>query len=95
MTALVAISALVSALCIGYYVGRRAGSKPPSWKKRTSRAALGRLTINLLVLMATRRIRQRFLARRVAVDAVSIWGPRFVEPLGLLRGIRYAGWAGR
>jgi hypothetical protein len=77
MTALVVIAALVTALCIGYYFGRRAGSTPSTWKKRTGRMALGRLAINLLMLMTARRIRQSFLARL---------GPRFIAPLELLRG---------
>lgn len=75
MTPLVVIFAVTAALCIGYYVGRRAGSTPPTWKKRTSRVALGRLAINLLVLMTARRLRNSFRVRR----------PRFVEPLELLR----------
>ena len=70
MTALALICALGTALCLGYYLGRRAGSKPPTWRRRTSRIALGRLALNLVVLMAARRV----LALRV------------VEPLGLLRG---------
>ena len=86
MTALVVISALVTALCIGYYFGRRAGSTPSTWTKRTSRVALGRLAINLLVSMTARRVRQSFQAGRVFPDAVGIWGPRFVETLVLLRG---------
>jgi hypothetical protein len=65
MTALAVISALVVALCVGYHLGRRAGSTPSTWKKRTSRVALGRLAINLLVLMTARRIRRSFGARRV------------------------------
>ncbi len=65
MTALALISALGTALCGGYHLGRRAGSKPSTWKMRTSRVALGRLAINLLVLMTARRVRQSFLARRV------------------------------
>src|SRR6516225_4815959 len=75
MTALSLISAVGTALCLGYYLGRRAGSKPSTWKKRTSRIALGRLAINLLVLMTARRIRQSFHGG----------GSRFAEPLGLLR----------
>jgi hypothetical protein len=70
MTALALISALGTALCVGYYFGRRSGSRPTTWKRRTSRIALGRLAINLLVLVAARRV----LALRI------------VEPLGLLRG---------
>jgi hypothetical protein len=58
MTALAVISALVTALCVGYHFGRRAGTTPSPWKKRTSRVALGRLAVNLLVLMTARRIRQ-------------------------------------
>jgi len=86
MTALALISALGIALRVGYHLGRRAGSKPSTWKKRTSRVALGRLAINLLVLMTARRIRQSFRAGRVFSDAGGIWGLRFIEPLGLLRG---------
>jgi hypothetical protein len=85
MTALAVISALVTALGIGYHFGRRAGSTPSTRKKRTSRVALGRLAINLLVLITARRIRQRFLARRVFPDAVGIWRLRLIEPLELLR----------
>lgn len=72
MTVLVVASALAVALCVGYYFGRRAGPAPSTWKKRTSRLALGRLAINLLVLMTARRIRQGF--------------PRLIEPLEFLRG---------
>jgi hypothetical protein len=86
MTAVVLISALGTALCVGYHVGRRAGSKPSSWKKRTSRVALGRLAINLLVLMTARRIRQGLRARRVLSGAGGIRGLRSIEPLALLRG---------
>jgi membrane protein DedA with SNARE-associated domain len=57
-----AICALATATCIGYYAGRRAGSKPSTWKRRTSRVALGRLAISLLVLMTARRIRRRTIA---------------------------------
>jgi len=86
MTALAAISALVTALCIGYHFGRRAGSTPLTWRKRTSRAALSKLAIRLLVLMTARRIRQSFLAERVLSDAGDVWAMKFVEPLQLLRG---------
>jgi hypothetical protein len=86
MTALAIISALGAALCVGYHLGRRAGSKPSTWKKRTSRVALGRLAINLLVLMTARRIRHSFQAGRVFCDAGGIWELRFINPLGLLRG---------
>ncbi|OBH81540.1 hypothetical protein A5681_02565, partial [Mycobacterium scrofulaceum] len=73
MTMLAAVAALAMAMGVGYYFGRRAGSTSPSWKRRTSRVALGRLAISLLVLLTARR-------------AMTLWGPRFVVPLGLLRG---------
>ncbi len=86
MTAFALISALGTALCVGYHLGRRTGSKPSTWKKRTSRVAMGRLAINLLVLMTARRVRQSFQPRRVFFGARGIWGLRFIEQLGLLRG---------
>ncbi|OBH09809.1 hypothetical protein A5695_23250 [Mycobacterium sp. E1747] len=80
MTMLAAIAALAMAMGVGYYLGRRAESTPPSWRRRTSRVALGRLAISLLVLLTARR-------------AMTVWRPRFIAPLGLLRGsvarIRY------
>ncbi|WP_082930158.1 hypothetical protein [Mycobacterium sp. 1164966.3] len=62
MTALAVASALVTALCIGYQLGRRVGSTPPTWKQRTSRMALGRRAISLLVLVTARRLQRSFLA---------------------------------
>jgi hypothetical protein len=85
MTALAVISALVTALCVGYHFGRRAGSTPSTWRKRTSRVALGRLAVNLLVLVTARRVRRRFLARRVFPSAPGVRGLRSIEPLELLR----------
>ncbi len=70
MTALAVISALLTALCIGYHFGRRAGSTPSTWKKRTSRVALGRLAVSLLVLMTARRIRQ---SSRAVVKSGVVW----------------------
>lgn len=74
MVVLAAICALATATWIGYCAGRRARSRPWTWKKRTSRITLGRLAVGLLVLMTARRIRH------------STWGLRAVEPLALLRG---------
>lgn len=76
MTALVVIPALVTALCTGYYFGRRASVMPSTWKKRTSRVALGRLAISLILLMTARRIRLSFQAGRGFPDAVGSWGSR-------------------
>ena len=85
MTVLAVLCALATATWIGYYVGRRAGSKPSTWKKRTSRMALGRRAISLLVLMTARRIR-RASRPSVLPDAVGTWGLRTIAPLELLRG---------
>lgn len=86
MTVLAVICALTTATLIGYFLGRRAGSTPSSWKKRTSRVALGRLAISLLLLMTARRVRQSFWAKRVLPDVVGIGGLRTIAPLELLRG---------
>jgi len=72
MTALAVVCALVAGLCVGYHLGRRAGSTPSSWKKRTSRLELGKLAISLLVLMTARRIRQSFKAEHVFPGALNI-----------------------
>ncbi len=72
MTVLAAIAALAIAACGGYYFGRRAGSPPSTWKRRTSRIALGKLAISLLALTTVRRIRRSFRAERVPSDAVGI-----------------------
>jgi uncharacterized membrane protein YeiH len=85
MTAFAVIFALVTALCIGYHVGRRAGSTPSTWKKRTS-WALGRLAMSLMVLLIARRIRQSFRTKHTLADAVGICGLKFVESLRLPRG---------
>lgn len=70
MTVLAAIAALAVAASVGYYVGRRTSPKPSTWKLRTSRIALGKLAIGLLVALTARRIRRNF---------------RLVAPLELLR----------
>jgi hypothetical protein len=86
MTVLAGIAALAMATCVGYYFGRRAGSTPSTWKKRTSRITLGRLAISLLVLLTARRIRRSFRPEQISADAVHIWGLRLIAPLELLRG---------
>ncbi len=85
MTVLAGIAALAMATCVGYYFGRRVGSAPSTWKTRTSRIALGRLAISLLVLLTARRIRQSFRAEHMLPDAVHLWGLRLIAPLELLR----------
>ncbi|WP_048635354.1 hypothetical protein [Mycolicibacterium aurum] len=66
MTALGVFAALVAALCIGYVLGRRAGQRTPSWRQRTSRAALGRQAVGFIALVAAgrleRTVRRRFPA---------------------------------
>lgn len=68
------IAALAMAACVGYYFGRRAGSTPPSWKKRTSRIALGRLAISLLVAMTARRVRHRLRSAGMLAPLVLLRG---------------------
>jgi hypothetical protein len=82
MTVFAAFAALTMATCVGYYFGRRAGSMPSTWKKRTSRIALGRRAANLLVLVAARRIRQQLRPEPM----VEMFGLRILAPLDLLRG---------
>jgi hypothetical protein len=82
MTVLAAFAALALAMSAGYYCGRRAGSAPATWKKRTSRVALGKRTVNLLVLVAARRFRRRMRGEPM----VELIGPRMLASLGLLRG---------
>jgi hypothetical protein len=62
MTVLAGVAALVMAAGMGYYLGRRQAVAPPTWKQRTTRIALGRLTVNLLVLLTARRIRHSPMA---------------------------------
>ncbi|MHA7652501.1 hypothetical protein ACX9NE_23825 [Mycobacterium sp. ML4] len=63
MTVLVGL-ALVTALCTGYFFGRRTGTKYPTWHKRTSRLALGRLTASLVALVVARRMQRILFAQR-------------------------------
>ncbi len=86
MTVFAGIAALAMATCVGYYFGRRAGSTPSTWRKRTSRITLGRLAISLLVLLTARRIRRNFRPEQMFADAVQIWGLRLIAPVELLRG---------
>jgi len=62
MTVLIGL-ALFSALCTGYHFGRRSGSRPPTWRTRTSRLYLGRLTAGLVVLVVARRMRRIIVAQ--------------------------------
>jgi hypothetical protein len=82
MTVLAVFAALALAMSVGYYCGRRSGCAPSTWKKRTSRMALGRRAVNLAVLVAARRIERRFRAQPI----VERFGLRMLAPLGLLRG---------
>jgi hypothetical protein len=85
MTPTAVICVVVTALCIGYHFGRRAGSTPSTWKKRISRAALGRVAIGLIVLMTARRVQRNFLAKHALCNAVGVGALKFIEPLQLLR----------
>ncbi len=86
MMVLAGIAALATATFVGYYVGRRPGSTRSTWKKRTSRLALGRLAINLLVLLTARRIRQSLRPKPMFAGAVQRWVLRLIAPVELLRG---------
>jgi hypothetical protein len=80
------IAALTMATCGGYYLGRRAGSTPTTWKRRTSRTALGRRAISLLLLVTARRVRRRIRRKPMFADAVHLWALRLIAPVELLRG---------
>lgn len=86
MTVIAAIAALAAATCFGYYLGRRAASTRPSWKKRTSRVALSRQALNLLAMITARRIQQRFPAERIVSDVAARYGLRVVAPPQFRRG---------
>lgn len=70
MTELGVAAALMMSLCAGYYLGRRAGSYPPTWTTRTSRLVLGRLAINVLLVLTARRIRRNALVQRMTTDRI-------------------------
>src|ERR1700744_3930030 len=82
MTALAVIAALVTALWVGYYFGRRGGDSRPrvSWERRTSRTALGRLAIALTFLVVARRIRRNLSAERVLALATHPFGLKLIGP---------------
>jgi hypothetical protein len=86
VTVIAAIAALAAATGFGYYLGRRAASTRPSWKKRTSRVALGRQALNLLAMITARRIQQRFPAERIVSDMAGRCGLRIVAPPQFRRG---------
>lgn len=64
--------ALVTALCTGYQVGRRAGRQP--LYKRTSRWDLGKAAANLAVLVIARRCRRSFVAQHVFATVIGARG---------------------
>ncbi len=75
MTPIAVIFVALAALCTGYHFGRRAGSTPATWRKRTSRAALARAALSLILLMSARRVQRNYLT----------WALKFAKPLHLLR----------
>jgi hypothetical protein len=86
MMVVAGIGVLAMATSVGYYVGRRAGSTPSTWKKRTSWITLGKLAVRLLVLLTARRIRRSLRAEHLLADTMQLWGLRVIAPLELLRG---------
>lgn len=83
MTVIAVICALATTMCIGYYFGRRATSTRPSWRKRTSRMAMGKLAISLLAMITARRIQRRLRSEQL-LSGKSVL--RAIAPLELLRG---------
>jgi hypothetical protein len=79
MTELGVIAAVMFALCAGYYLGRRVGSHPATWKTRTSRLVLGRLVLNLLLVMSARRIQRNALVARLTTRPIKCRRPRIVR----------------
>jgi hypothetical protein len=79
------VCALATATCTGYYLGRRTGSRPSTWKKRTSRIALGKQAMSLLVLMTARRVGQRLGRQRALRGLGSTSGVRTIGPVEFLR----------
>lgn len=86
MTVLALIAAISMAAAAGYYLGRRAGSAPRSRRMSTSRIAVGKLAVNLLVLLAARRVRRTFRPEPMLFDALPLWRLRRIAPVDLLRG---------
>ena len=79
MTELGVLAALMISLCAGYYLGRRVGSYPSTWATRTSRLVLGRLAINLLLVLAARRIQRNALVQRMTTDRIASRRARIVQ----------------
>ncbi|MEE6138510.1 hypothetical protein SKC41_19540 [Mycobacterium sp. 050128] len=86
MAVLVLVCALATTTCVGYYAGRRASSSPPTWRRRTSRVAIGRLAMSFVMVVAARRIRRTVVAHRLIRNVTGTSGLRSVEPLELVRG---------
>jgi hypothetical protein len=86
MTELGVIAALMTALCIGYHLGQRAGTDRPTWKTRTSRLMLSRLAVNLLLALTARRILRTVLGRRLIADKARVRRLRFQLPGNACRG---------
>jgi hypothetical protein len=82
MTALAVILALVASLGIGYQFGRGSAAAVcrPTWKQRTSRVALGKRAIGLMLLVSARRVQRRLPAPRAIPAGLGVWGLKFVEP---------------
>ncbi|MCV7368550.1 hypothetical protein [Mycolicibacterium duvalii] len=57
MTVLAVLLAMTAALGVGYLFGLRAGAQAPSWRQRTSRAALVKQAATLAALVAVYRLR--------------------------------------
>ena len=63
MAPIAVICVALTALCIGYHFGRRAAATPAPWKKRTSRVALVRAALSLVLLVSARRVQRNYVIR--------------------------------
>ncbi len=72
MAALGVLAVVVAALCAGYVLGYRRGSRIPTWKQRTSRAALARQAVGLIALLAASRL-QHSARRKLPTTRKALW----------------------
>jgi hypothetical protein len=86
MTVLVVACAVVTALCVGYRLGRRSTPRPASWQTRTSRLALGKLAVSLVGVVLARRLQRSLFGQLALPAALGVWGYRPTARFQLLRG---------
>ncbi|MBX7450999.1 hypothetical protein GR927_23710 [Mycolicibacterium sp. 3033] len=65
MAAIVVLSMMAATGLLGYCLGRRSASRPPSWHQRTRRPALARQAVSLVTLVAVSQL-QRSVQGRIS-----------------------------